>query len=202
MTSKYSFNESLMEKMVNMMVNNKTFYKNPVVSVQNEHGVNIELCINVDRDLDYSTKSIDLQSFKSKVRLTLFINYPVWSGGSMRCREYREDIIKDVGEFIINIEKCNHCNEFNNLISFDLYEYGIDEDIRCCQQCASEFLIPKSIKNEKCSICLDPLQVFYITTKCNHNFHKRCFIKISSTWKNGVKCRKCPLCRSLTKIFK
>jgi len=97
---------------------------------------------------------------------------------------------------------------------FDVCSYFIREYIlKCCVKSSNDTVVDSSknvnkyiIKkysnstkgtNTDCPICLDNLNSKMITLKCNHSYHKSCFVKYINSCSEIISC---PLCRDIIAI--
>lgn len=58
----------------------------------------------------------------------------------------------------------------------------------------NKIILKNMLKNETCSICQEPFEDDFITTECEHYFHKKCLNKVVKTSNS------CPLCRKQLQI--
>jgi len=60
---------------------------------------------------------------------------------------------------------------------------------------SSRKVVPTSIKDQECSICLEPLILYSRRINCGHEFHKHCLARHKHTCRKYGREYNCPLCR-------
>ena len=76
------------------------------------------------------------------------------------------------------------------------FESNNEESAEHLQKFISE-LYEKARESVECPICLDRIDAESLdTTKCGHNFHKKCLNTLKETREVGSKFVDCPICRT------
>ena len=180
---------------------------------------NINLLIDNKSILDVIFKFYELSFISETFLCTLFVTLidnniaiEIYTKFLLDYYSYNRNIIKYIeSSYIYDHDKLIKSIELNNSILTKIY---INKTSLLTEQLlfmatqynykdltnyitSHKLLLQTNYENNTCSICISDIDMHnYIKTKCNHNFHQSCFIKlINHNFVNNIH-NACPICRN------